>query len=178
MRIAVAVVVGLLVVGTGPLQAGIGFDAMPVGCKWSIRKYDLVETETYTGPATGPVDGGYRTEVRDEELQLLLRHNTYDADGRLVRSDWSGGDWELFRPHSCSGVEGTCLAQYTNSLGVDFMVGALAVPDGEGFSVKPGPKGNRSGVTFFRKGKFGLLVEVHGRFPSRLIRMENCGTGS
>lgn len=174
MRIAVAVVVGFLTVGTGPVRAGIGFEAMPVGCNWSIRKYDLVETETYTGP----VDGGYRTEVRDEELQQLLRHNFYDADGRLVRSGWSSGDWERFRPHSCSGVEGTCLVHYTNSLGVDFKEGTLAVPDGEGFSVKPGPEGNRSGVTFFRKGKFGLLVEVHGRFPSRLIRMENCGTGS
>lgn len=175
MKVALAVVAELWAAGSNAAWAGIDFAAMPVGCSWSIStSYDVVLTETYLEK----IDEGYRTTVEDDDLKLVLHHNTYDLNGRLVRADWENGDWDVFQPHSCSGVEGPCRVHYTNSLGNDLTEETLAVPEGDGFSVKTRSGSGSINVTYFESGQFGLVIEANGPFGWKLIEMKNCETGS
>lgn len=139
------------------------------------KSFGAVFVETYLEA----VEAGYRTEVRDEELGLVLRHSSYDTEGRLVRSDWTNGDWETFSPFDCTGVSGNCTFRYISSLGYDITFKTKAVPMGNGFSVKtvsveggPAPDG------YFQTGRFGLLTELRGKVSSRLIGMKNCDSGA
>ncbi len=175
MRRALAVAVGLWVAGTITAGAGIDFSAMPQGCSWTTRYSDgSVVTETYLGRKGGK----HLTEVT--QGKSLVRTTTYDAKGRMVRKDWSSGDWETFGPYSCFAELGACTYRYRNSGGADQKIASETQPSGKGFAVQAGPVGqDRYPDEYFETGALGLMTKNKAsNYSARLIEMKNCGLGT
>jgi hypothetical protein len=167
---------GVALVLAGSAQAGIDFDAMPVGCSWTTStSFGFVLVETFIGSA----GDGYRTTVINKGQDVLWRHNIYDADGRLVRSDWKDGQWETYSPFSCVAEVGNCTVRYRNWLGDDVTATSSTVPHDNGFlfeTVSPNGAAPTSG--YFETGRFGLVTQLNAGFSDRLIEIDNCEIGS
>jgi YD repeat-containing protein len=175
MRVAVAVVVGFLVMGSGAARAGIDFSAMPKGCSWTTRYSDgSVMTETYLGRKGGK----HLTEVTSGGS--LVRKMSYDGKGRMIRKDWADGNWESFTPYSCFAEAGDCTYRYRNSSGGDQKIASKTVAKGKGFAVKAGPVGGeRYPDEYYETGAFGLMTKNKAsNYSAKLIEMKNCETGS
>jgi YD repeat-containing protein len=171
MRVIAAVLVGLLIAAPGAARAGIDFGAMPEGCSWTTRYSDgSVLTETYLG-RTG---GKHVTEVTRGTSQV--RQTTYDGKGRLIRKDWSDGNWETFSPYSCFTEEGSCTYRYRNSSGADQKIASKTVASGKGFAVRAGPVGGeRYPDEYFETGALGVMTRNKAEnYSARLIEMKNC----
>jgi YD repeat-containing protein len=175
MRIALAVVVGALALGSSVARAGIEFGAMPAGCSWTIRSSDGSElTETYLGRKGGK----HLTEVT--RGASTVRKTTYDAKGRMTRKDWADGNWETFSPYSCFAEAGDCTYRYRHSSGADQKIASATTAKGKGFAVQAGPVGGeRYPDEYFETGAFGLMTKNKAaNYSARLTEMKNCEQGS
>jgi YD repeat-containing protein len=161
--------------GAERATAQIDFGAMPVGCSWTTQYSDgQTTTETYIGRKGGK----HRTEVTNG--QGLIRATTYDAKGRMVRKDWSDGNWETFSPYSCFSEEGSCMYRYRNSSGADQKIESSTRASGKGFTVQAGPLDEaRYPDEYFEVGTLGLTTRNKSEtYSARLIELKNCTTGS
>lgn len=159
----------------GPASAQIDFTAMPEGCNWTIRySSGQVVTETYLGRKGGK----HRTRVSAGEAPV--REMTYDAQGRMIRKDWSDGNWETFSPYSCFDIVGSCIYRYRNSSGADQKIVSETIAKGAGFQVRAGPvDGPPYPVEYFETGSFGLMLRNKAsNYSARLVEIRNCDPGS
>jgi hypothetical protein len=176
-KITLGLVLGL---ATAPFtaQAGIDFDAMPVGCSWTTTySSGEVLTETFLGKSKGKP----KTKVtRADNPGAVIRHSFFDKEGRLVRKEWAGGKWESFTPFSCFSETGSCTYRYRNADGADQKIVSKTAAKGKGFSVKAGPEGEaRYPDEYFELGAFGLTtVNRADNYSAKLIKMVNCGLES
>jgi YD repeat-containing protein len=173
MRIAATVlgVVGVLAGGTGPLRAGIKVDAMPEGCNRTVRYSDGLGT---TGTTLGRKGDKHLTKVYG--ASGLVRKMTYDAEGQVVRSDWSDGQWEEFSPHECFGLEGKCSFRFRTSSGRDVVIDRFTMKRGSAFatpSALPGQKAYR--MELYEIGTYGILAQYTADGEaSLLVRISDC----
>lgn len=174
MRLRVVLLVVALALA-GPASAETDFASMPKGCSWTTRYSDgQVLTETYLGRKGGK----HKTQVFAGKT--LVRHMTYDAEGRMIRKDWADGNWETFSPYSCFSIEGSCTYRYRNSDGADQKIASETDAQGKGFAVRAGPVGGSPyPEEYFEVGDFGLMtVNKSSNYSARLIEMRNCDLGS
>jgi hypothetical protein len=161
-----------------PALSGIAFEAMPVGCSWTVSYSDgQTNTETYLGVKSGR----HKTKVVDaSNPEKLVRYGYFDKKGRLVRKDWAHGKWEKFAPYSCFDIEGGCSYVYSNADGVRQEIASKTTTSGKGFRVTAGPVGGAPYPDeYFELGQFGLMTKnKSANYSARLVKVENCGLGS
>ncbi len=173
---------GILTVGfllaAQPVLADIAFEAMPIGCSWTVKYSDgQTNTETYLGVKSGK----HKTRVTQaNNPEKLVRHSYYDRKGRLVRKDWANGKWEQFSPFSCFDSQKSCAYTYSNADGAKQKITSETKASGKGFKVNAGPVGGSPYPDeYFELGQFGLMIKnKSSNYSARIISFKDCDLGS
>jgi hypothetical protein len=161
-----------------PVLADIAFEAMPIGCSWTVKYSDgQINTETYLGVKSGK----HKTKVTPaNNPEKLIRHSYYDKEGRLVKKDWANGKWEQFSPFSCFDIQGLCTYTYSNADGVKQKISSETKVSGKGFKVSAGPvDGPPYPEEYFELGQFGLVTRnKSSNYSARIVSFKDCDLGS
>lgn len=167
-----------LLLAASPVLAGIAFDAMPIGCSWTVKYSDgQTNTETYLGVKSGK----HKTRVTQaDNPDKLVRHSFYDRNGRLIKKEWANGKWEKFSPYSCYDSQGVCTYIYSNADGARQKIFSETTVSGKGFKASAGPVGGSPYPDeYFELGQFGLMTRNRAsNYSARMISLKNCDLGS
>ncbi len=164
-------------VADGP--QGIRFDQMPVGCAIHTRHgADDKRITVYVGRKGGKhVTQTYASPGPGKPPTKVINTITHDAMGRMVRRDWSDGNWETFTPYSCFDLPGQCRYRYRTGDGADQEYVGSVTAKGKGYVSKGGFRGEAPFAdNTFTLGPFNNMATFReGASSFKVTSYADCG---